>query len=290
MKKLIFILFGFLAATLVGVPAAFAQSRGNALEDPASVSVIVRCAYWERPSETPPALFIKTRKGYRQLPAFAMAFGTPVEYRGVTPIPVCRKATDDEIEQRKAEGVKAADREYVPLFSINPGKLKDVGVVLLAEKKGSSAGRNMLIFDWSEEAFPYGTVRIANFSKQTLIGQLLPRDEKPERFTLKDGAFYVSKPVGAERRVYGIQLAAMVNKKPEVICSTNAVFRDNSRVMIFVIPKSRPKPGEIPDIDFRSIKDYKRPTPPAAAPNNGNGGDKGRAAPRRGAPASPREK
>ncbi len=287
MKKLIFALFGFCAATLIGVPVAFAQSRGNAPDDPAAVSVLVRCAYWERPESTPPPLFIKSRKGYRSLPVFAMAFGAPIEYRGPTPIPVCRKASDEEIEQRKAEGVKASDREYIPLFSINPGKLKDIGVVLLAGKNGAPAGRNMLVFDWSEEAFPYGTVRIANFSKQTLIGQLLPRDSTPERFTLKDGGFYVSKPVGAERRVYGIQLAAMVNKKPEIICSTNAVFRDNSRVMLFVIPKSRPKPGEIPDIDFRSIKDYKRPE--VTEPANGTGGDKGRA-PRRGNPAPPREK
>lgn len=287
MKTLIFALFGFWAVTLFGVPVAVAQSRGNAHDDPSAVSVLVRCAYWERPESTPQTLFIKSRKGYRSLPVFTMAFGAPIEYRGPTPIPVCRKASEEEIEQRKAEGVKASDREYVPLFSINPGKLKNIGVVLLAEKSGVSAGRNMLVFDWSEEAFPYGTVRIANFSKQPLIGQLLPRDGETERFSLKDGGFYVSRPVGAERRVYGIQLAAMVNQKPEIICSTNAVFRDNSRVMLFVIPKSKPKPSEIPDIDFRSIKDYKRPTP--AAPDNGNGGDKGRA-PRRGNPAPSREK
>lgn len=286
MKKLKLAFFVFFAGLIFGVPALLAQSRGNVAahnEPPGSTSVLVRCAFWERPKDMPPAFYIRSTKGYKMLPVFAMAFGAPVEYRGPLPIPVCRKATEAEIEQRKASGVKGNELEYIPLFSINPRGMKDIGVLLLPGKTEGKSEKEVLVFDWSEKAFPFGTIRIANFSGRGLIGQLMPRDGEPEQFRLKNGGFYLSKPVNSERRVYGIQLAAMVNKKPEIVCSSNAVFRDSSRVMLFVIPKSKRGPDEIPDVDFRSIKDYKKAETPA--PERGNGKQSG--APRRGGTPPP---
>lgn len=266
MKKLKIFALGLISAVFAfGVPA-LAQSRGNALADePGAVSVSVRCAFWERPKTYPPTFYIQTAKGYKMLPVFAMAFGAPVEYRGQTPISVCRKATEEEIAQRKANGEKKKDLEYIPLFTINPRGMRDIGVLLLPGKTENKPENEVLVFEWSEKSFPYGTIRIANFSGVPLIGQLTPRGGEVEQFRLKQGGIFRSKPVGTERRVFDIQLAAFVSKKATLVCSTNAVFRDNSRVMLFVIPKSKPAPGVVPEVDFRMIKEYRRDAPEAAS-------------------------
>ena len=257
------------AALFFCVPAAaFAQSRGarSAAPDAAKVgSVTFRCALWQRAGTEVPMLYVKDGNGYKLLQLFEMAFQRSFEYRGPLPIPVFRKATEAEIEQRKAEGVKAADREYIPLFFINPRGMKDFGVIFLPGKFEKKPEREILVFDWSERAFPYGTIRIANFSRRGLIGQLTPKDEKDkaENFRLRQAGMFTSAPIGAKRKIYEIQLAALVNKEPKVVYSSAAAFFGDTRTMIFVIPAAGEKaaPGEAPKLDFRFLKDRRRPQP-----------------------------
>ena len=256
------------AALFFCVPAAaFAQSRGarSAAPDAAKVgSVTFRCAFWETP-KNPGKYFVLEDRKYKYLNILEMAFAREYVYRGPLPIPVFRKATEAEIEQRKAEGVKAADREYIPLFFINPRGMKDFGVIFLPGKFEKKPEREILVFDWSERAFPYGTIRIANFSRRGLIGQLTPKDEKDkaENFRLRQAGMFTSAPIGAKRKIYEIQLAALVNKEPKVVYSSAAAFFGDTRTMIFVIPAAGEKaaPGEAPKLDFRFLKDRRRPQP-----------------------------
>ncbi len=257
------------AALCFCVPAeVFAQSRGARSAAPAAAkvaSVTFRCALWQRAGTEVPMLYVKDGNDYRLLQLFEMAFQRSFEYRGPLPIPVFRKATEAEIEQRKAEGVKAADREYIPLFFINPRGMKDFGVIFLPGKFEKKPDREILVFDWSERAFPYGTIRIANFSRRGLIGQLTPKDEKDktQNFRLRQAGMFTSAPIGAKRKIYEIQLAALVDKEPKVVYSSAAAFFGDTRTMIFVIPAAGEKaaPGEAPKLDFRFLKDRRRPQP-----------------------------
>lgn len=266
MKRiLVFILL--LAALCV---PAFAQSRGGAragraaaLDEPGTTQVILRCAYWQRPADKDAQkLFIKSGHEYRILPVLEMAFQYSIDYRGPVPIPVYRKATEAEIAARQAAGVKKTDLEYVPLFSINPRGMKDIGVVLLPGNLENKAEKDVLVFDWSEKAFPYGSVRIANFCKRRLMGMLKPQgDPEGETFALAPGKFFTSRPMTESDRIYELQLAALVNKEPKMIYSSAARFYGNARVIIFIVPKAGAKQTkeDVPVLDFRSIIDRKHP-------------------------------
>lgn len=262
------LIFGFIFL-LCGGFSAFAQDRGGGVAQPDLGGVTLRCAFWEREKTPPPPFFVKNGNNYQPLSAYVLMFGNSVKYRGALPIPVYRKATEAEIAQRKAEGVKRSDLEYVPLFSINPKGLRDIGVILLPGTLENKPETQQLVFDWGESSFPTGTIRIANFSGLPLLGKLTPRGSEDERFRLKQGEVYLSKPVPSDRVVYDIQFAARINQKPVLLRSTSAVFRDNTKTMFFVIPKSRPKAGEIPEIDFRMIKLLQPPKPQEPAPAPG---------------------
>lgn len=263
-RVLVFILL--LAALCV---PAYAQSRGGAragraaaaLDEPGTTQVILRCAYWQRPADKDaPKLFIKSGHEYRILPVLEMAFQYSIDYRGPVPIPVYRKATEAEIAERQAAGIKKADLEYIPIFSINPRGMKDIGVVLLPGRLENKAEKDVLVFDWSEKTFPYGSIRIANFCKRRLMGMLKPQGEpQGETFALAPGKFFTSRPMNEPDRIYELQLAALVNKEPKMIYSSAARFYGNARVIIFIVPKAGVKQTkeDVPVLDFRAITDRK---------------------------------
>lgn len=259
------ICLGLLALLATALPA-FSQARSGATSslDADVGAVTFRCALWQRAGMNIPALYIKDGNDYKMIQLFEMMFQREYKYRGALPIGIYRKATEAEKEQRKAQGIKKSEQEYVPLFAINPRGMKDVGVILLPGKLENKPEKEILVFDWSEKAFPYGTIRIANFSRRGLMGQLTPQGEKKgETFKLKHGAFFSSEKLTAKRKIYELQLAALVNKQPQVIYSSAASFYGDARTMIFIIPDSKTKtlPDEAPKLEFRSIRDRKREVP-----------------------------
>lgn len=279
MKRILFVILAF-AALCVCVPA-FAQSRGGASRgarggaadfDPSAVSVTLRVAYWTKPEgKDAQKLYIKSGHEYHILPVLEMAFQYSIDYRGTVPIPVYRKATEAEMAAQKDAGVKKADIGFIPLFSINPRDMRDIGVILLPGKLENKPAGEVLIFDWSDKAFPYGSVRIGNFCKRRLMGLLKPQDEpQGETFALGPGKFFTSSPVKGNSRIYELQLAALVKKEPQIVYSSAARFYGNARTILFIVPKAgvpQPKDG-VPVLDFRSIQEYKPAEhAPKAAPD-----------------------
>lgn len=275
MKYFKYLLIGLLG--LLSAITAEAQARRGlgSVAATETDTVIFRCAYWEKPANAP-QLFVKEGKDYVYLNVLKMAFARPYKYRGTLPIPVYRKATPEEIAQRKSEGVKASDLEYVPLLTINPRGMKDIGVIFLPgalERKTEDA---QLVFDYSEKAFPYGSIRVLNFSGRALLGRLIPQgdDKKGENFRLKNRESFLSKPFEDERRIYEIQLAAVVNKKPVKVFSSAAAFYKTNRVLLFIVPadgKSAKDPNGIPQLDFRMIKDQRPLAPSSPIPERKSG-------------------
>ena len=261
--------FKYLIIGLLGVLSAVtaeAQARRGGVPAAETDTVTFRCAYWEKPASAP-QLFVKEGRDYVYLNVLKMAFARPYKYRGALPIPVFSKATPEEVAQRKAEGVKAADLEYVPLLAINPRGMKDIGVIFLPGALERKTEDTQLVFDYSEKAFPYGSIRVLNFSGRALLGRLIPKDDekKGENFRLKNREAFLSKPFDDERQIYEIQLAAVVNKKPTKVYSSAAAFYKTNRVLLFIVPadsKSAKDPNGIPQLDFRMIKDQRPLTPP----------------------------
>ena len=179
MKYFKYLLIGLLG--LLSALTAEAQARRGLGSATATDTVIFRCAYWEKPANAP-QLFVKEGKDYVYLNVLKMAFARPYKYRGALPIPVYRKATPEEVAQRKSEGVKASDLEYIPLFTINPRGMKDIGVIFLPGALERKTEDTQLVFDYSEKSFPYGSIRVLNFSGRALLGRLVPQgdDKKGE--------------------------------------------------------------------------------------------------------------
>lgn len=272
MKKLKIFLFGAVASALFAlcVPAS-AQSRGGSDSAGASFAeVTFRCTYWQRPKEKVPPLFVREGKNFSPIAFFEMGFQRSYAYQGELPIPVYRKATEAEAEQRKLAGMKKSEAEYVPYFTIDPQGMKDIGVLLLPGKMENKPANEMIVFNWSEKDFPFGSIRIMNLSKRRLMGQLTPRGaEKGERFQLNHKKYFTSKPIGdARKKMYELQLATVVNKKPLLVFSSSAPFFSDTRSMIFIIPagKNPQQKDGVPEFDFKMLKDYKRPAAEADVP------------------------
>ena len=254
------------AALCFCVPAAvFAQSRGARSAAPAAAkvaSVTFRCAFWQKPKGMP-ELYVKSDGGYAALPVHVMAFSPKYSYRGPLPIPVFRKATEAEIEQRKAEGVKAADAGYVPVFSINPRGMHDVGVLVLASDASGISENSVLVFNDAEGSFPLGAVRVFNFSGVSLLGRFSQGENgNAENFRLSRGGNHTFMP-SSDIRTTTLQIAARVGGKPEILDSCVVLLKRNAKTVLFIVPKNmRQTPvaaGTRPEVLVRSITVYDAP-------------------------------
>ncbi len=162
-------LFVGLLALGISVPA-FAQARGNGSAGvPVERDTVrFRCAYLDSSQQTDEKLFVKERKGFRLLNLGVMAFLGEYSYSGTLPVPIFRKATSAEIEQRKKDPlVPKAEVEYVRVYELNPHGLDYFGAILLPSASGK-AFEKPLIFDLNPKSFPPGAVRIYNFSRKTV--------------------------------------------------------------------------------------------------------------------------
>ena len=261
--------------------AAEAQQRSaNETAESRRASITLRCTYWSRPT-TPDGketqLFIKTSpREYKTFYISEMAFSSAYEYSGPVPIPIFRKATEEEILKRAEEGIKKPDREYIQISSIDTKGLRDVGVLLTG-----ALGGNSIAFDLSEKSFPNGALRIVNMTGMPLIGRtMVPEDLKTaETFNLSASTpIFTTKGV-SERTIKDIMLAiADPNsaRGPRVVFASSAAFFPGTRAILFVAKsKNPPAPGKPPRTEVRQITVYPLPPKPKEDETEGNSAQNG---------------
>jgi len=249
------------AGTLLSQTTFAQQATGTTSRlDPARATVRLRISYWETPKNAPDVLYYQDGTKFVPFQIFQRAFLKTVEYRGPAPITIFRKATAEEIEQRKqTAGLTKAEREYVPVFQIKTGGLRDVAALILpVEKVEDITEKKVIVFDYSEAAFPFGSICVMNLSRHNLIGQFAPKGQEPQTFRLGAGKHFISAPIKERVQAYELSLAAKVKGEPTLVFSAPALVFSIKRSLIFAMSTKTDEYG-VPEYSFCQITERKPP-------------------------------
>lgn len=270
-------------ALLVATPMTLAQQRrGNASEqqEPQKLrGIIVRAAYWQgAKAQNKEALFYKDGREYLPFRVTEMAFLKAYGYRGPLPMQLFRKATPEEIEARKANGVAKNDLEYVEYAKIPLREdMKEVGVLIPGDIRSS----NPAVFDFSEKAFPQGSLLFVNMSAQPIRGNIDLADRtnpdggkyEVQNFELQPRNLARSRKVDA-RAILEVKLATPAeNKVWKLAFASQLILTPEMRSVVFLLPEKDKKGRERISIVSASVaplpKNLLEPTVVENADKNG---------------------
>ena len=223
-----------LAAALV-CGATFLSAEAGAQQPPAvpGRKATLRFAWWNAPN-SPPELALLQDKDRVPFSPDVMALSVKTQYFG-PPVAVVAKKTLGTEKDKQGNPVVI----WVPFVSVPvPADGSDLAVILFADPSGQSAQAQ--VFDFSEAAFPYGTIQIVNYTNARVdaaIGntpmQIPSRGvgRYPGRFTTRQPARFslaVTEP----------------GSDPRLITSTTMIFFPTTRLMYFVLEMPGAKPEE----------------------------------------------
>lgn len=288
-------LLAFCVLAFVGLPSfANAQQRGrlsNADESSRS-TVVVRCSYWTQPGQTRKAQVLYYLNGRDYEPFFIadMAFVRAYEYRGPTPIPLYRKATEAEIAQRRAEGVSKSELEYIEVAKIPTKGLRDIGVLIPGELTSSKP----VVLDFSESRFPLGSMMVLNMCPTPIqFGLAVPKNKPqtlpPQAVQLSPGGLWTTKAV-KERTALDIRAAVPEGAGWKTVFSSAGVFHPGRRSVLFVMESARKRSDGLPALEFRQASVAPKPIAPVPEADDGKKGSrtKGGKNPKSDKPARPK--
>ncbi len=193
----------------------------------------LRFAWWVAP-ENPPELALLQDKDRVPFAPDVMALSVKTQYFGPPTAVVARKTFGTEKDKQGNPVVVWEPFASVPV----PADGADLAVILFPDARGTSAQAQ--VFDFGEEAFPYGTIQIINYTNARVdcaVGNTalqVPsrgRARYPGTFTKRQPARFslaVTEP-GSE---------------PRLITSTTMIFFPNTRLMYFVLEMPGAKPEE----------------------------------------------
>ncbi len=225
--------------------SGFAQARRNAgAAVPAERDTVrFRCAYLDASQQSDEKLFVKERKGFRLLNLGVMAFLGEYSYSGALPVPIFRKATPEEIEQRKKDPlVPKAEVEYVRVYELDPHGMNYFGAILLPSPSGK-AFEKPLIFDLNPKAFPPGAVRIYNFSRRT-VGVKYEVQGEPKTqsaLTIRHQDSAITPATTSDSGMFELRAFVKLEKTQPLqeVFRTVGVVQKKHRYCAFLLPDSR---------------------------------------------------
>ena len=219
-------------------PAAREQrsAQGSAAAKPRQTWKL-RFSWWIEPQE-PLELALKQDKEYIPVSPDLMYLSRPTEYHGDPNIVVVRKVVSAEIDKSGKPIV-----QWLPYCTIPVGeKDTDLGILLFPdEQRGIAQTR---LFDFSPEAFPYGSVQLVNFTAAKIAVSI-------------DGTTFTANSRGTARypKIFEktsacrfFMAAAEANGEQKLLRSTTTMFRPTSRYLIFAIEN----PGESETSRYRT--------------------------------------
>lgn len=272
-------LFIFCVLALAGLPTlANAQQRGRLANSDVSshTAVVVRCSYWTQPGQTRKTqpLYYLNGRDYEPFFIADMAFVRAYEYRGPTPIPLYRKATEAEIAQRKAEGVSKSELEYIPIASIPTKGFRDIGVLI----PGDVTASNPVVFDFSESTFPLGSMMVLNMCPTPIqFGLAVPKNKPqtlpPQAAQLPQGGRWITKAV-KERTALDIRAAVPEGASWKTVFSSAGVFHPGRRSVLFVMESAKKRSDGLPALEFRQASVAPKPIAPAPDADDGKKGSR----------------
>jgi hypothetical protein len=193
-----------------------------------------------------------------------MSLSNPIDYKGDVNAVLLKKVTTGETE--KDGKPKFAWVPYATI-ALSPTDT-DMGVLLIPNEADDTCITRT--FDFGLEAFPYGTLKLVNFSRARIACSL-------------DGAVFMTEPGQTgqcpkkfeERTTASIAVAALeADGQQRVLYSTKVILNKTFRTLFFIIEKN----GTAEDERYQSqcildVNPYPNgaPPPPVAPANRGKG-------------------
>jgi hypothetical protein len=184
----------------------------------------LRLAWWEAP-ENPPELALQQDKDRMPFSPDVMALSHVIEYRGEPNAVVLKKTVTAELDK-----AGKPITQWVPYCSIPVGPNDtDLAVLLFTDEKRDIAQTR--VFDFSEAAFPYGSIQLVNFTSARVAVAI-------------DGTTCVANSRGVarfpkvfnQRTVSSFKMAvAEANGEQKVLRSTTMILRPTARLLLFAL-------------------------------------------------------
>jgi len=211
----------------------------------------LRLAWWNVP-EPSPELALLQEKDQVPFTPDVMGLAVKTSYVGPNTAVIARKTLGTEKDKQGRPTVIWAPFASVPI----PSEGADLAVIMFPDKAGLAAQTQ--VFDFSEQAFPYGSVFIVNYTNARIdaaigdrVVQVSPRDKA--RFP---GQFTKRQPIRFTVAV------TELGSEPKLITSTTTIPFPSSRVIYFVLER----PGANPDERYHNtVVMESRPVTPAPA-------------------------
>lgn len=213
----------------VAQKSAAAQKAGAV---PPGTKATLRFCWWTPPEEMPVLALVEEKEKVGISPD-VMSLSMKTEYLGPPVVSVVRQVVGTE-RDKKGNPILI----WVPYASISiPKDGADLAVLLIPRSKGDALTQ---VFDFSEEAFPYGTVQFINYTNakvQARINQTVMqvpsrgRSRYPGQFTKRQPANFTLE-------------VTPPNEEPILVASTTMVFFPNSRLLYFIIESPGAKKEE----------------------------------------------
>jgi hypothetical protein len=184
----------------------------------------LRLAWWSAP-ENPPELALQKDKDRTPFSPDILALSQVIEYRGEPNAVILKKTITAEVD-KAGKPITA----WVPYCTIPVGENDtDLAVLLFAdESRGIAQTR---VFDFSAEAFPYGSVQLINFTSAKIAMAIdgttvVANSRSMARFPKVFNRLSVSTFKMA---------AAEANGEQKLLRSTTMIFKPTARILLFAV-------------------------------------------------------
>jgi hypothetical protein len=184
----------------------------------------LRLAWWTAP-ENPPELALQFDKDRTPFSPDIMALSQTIEYRGEPNAVVLKKTLSAEVDKAGKPIV-----QWVPYCSIPVGPNDtDLAVLLFPDDKRGVAQTR--VFDFSAEAFPYGSVQLINFTSAKIAMAI------EGTTVVANSRSMVRYPKIFNRlSVCSFKLAAAeAGGEQKLLRSTTMIFKPTARILLFAV-------------------------------------------------------
>lgn len=250
------LLFSLLCLAVVALPAADTPKVETR-------TCTLRFAWWNFPRKVPE---LALQMGRDRIPVTPnpMSLSSPIEYKGDVNAVLLKKVVTTEVDKSGKPKVGWVPYATVALAATDT----DMGVLLIPNETDESCITRT--FDFSVEAFPYGTLKLVNFSQARIACSL-------------DGSVFLTEPgqVGhcpkkfEERTAASIGVAALeADGQQRVLYSTKVILNKTFRTLFFIVEKAGKDDDRYQSQCILDVNPYPNgvPPPPATPANGKNGG------------------
>ena len=218
----------------------------------------LRFAWWNFPRNVPE---LALQMGRERVPVSPnpMSLSNPIDYKGDVNAVLLKKVTTGETE--KDGKPKFAWVPYATI-ALSPTDT-DIGVLLIPNETDDTCITRT--FDFGLEAFPYGTLKLVNFSRARIACSL-------------DGAVFMTEPGQTgqcpkkfeERTTASIAVAAIeADGQQRVLYSTKVILNKTFRTLFFIVEKNGTEDERYQSQCILDVNPYPNGTPPPpVAPAN----------------------